>query len=276
MAQSPDNRSPQSRSPQNRSPQRRVERPAHPGAFTLAELLVVVGIIALLAGVALPVLLRAQKQARATQAAADLQAIATALEAYRADFYDYPRLPPTASRTTPDTGSIILAWALNGPYPKAAPSTSPPTPGDGADGAGFRVRPGGQSRVYGPYLAGDRIKLKANAAGYYTFLDAYGQPIQYLVAKAGTKPNYSDESPAGSGEFRNWIYNTDSALYNSADAGPEVLASFKPPLPTSASDAAIQTLFPLLKKSNFTGPFILWTAGVDTVFGSKDDITNIP
>src|SRR5947207_391259 len=65
-----------------------------PGGFTLVELLIVIGIIVLLGALLLGAVMHARMSARATRMAADLQAIAMGLEAYRHDFGDYPRLPP--------------------------------------------------------------------------------------------------------------------------------------------------------------------------------------
>ena len=59
--------------------------------FTLVELMVVIGIIALLATILLPMANRARAVARRTALAADLQAIATAIDAYEHDYGDIPR-----------------------------------------------------------------------------------------------------------------------------------------------------------------------------------------
>ncbi|MCS7034772.1 MAG: type II secretion system GspH family protein [Phycisphaerae bacterium] len=83
--------------------------------FTMVELLVVIAIIALLAGVLLVGVSRLYRQGGRLKSAADLQAIATALEAYKADFADYPRVPD------PNTGAAVLARALVGPSPKPRP-----------------------------------------------------------------------------------------------------------------------------------------------------------
>ncbi|MGI8906465.1 MAG: type IV pilin protein [Candidatus Sumerlaeaceae bacterium] len=59
-------------------------------AFTLIELLIVVGIIAILALVALPNMLEAQVRAKVARAKADLRTIATTMEAYSVDHNRYP------------------------------------------------------------------------------------------------------------------------------------------------------------------------------------------
>jgi prepilin-type N-terminal cleavage/methylation domain-containing protein len=59
-------------------------------AFTLIELLIVIGIIALLAAIAIPNFLEAQVRAKTSRAKAELRAIATALEAYCTDHNAYP------------------------------------------------------------------------------------------------------------------------------------------------------------------------------------------
>jgi type II secretory pathway pseudopilin PulG len=82
-------------------------------AFTLVELLVVISIIVLLAGLLLVAVNRVFRQGSDTRAAADLASIATALEAYKQDFGDYPRVTQT------NTGAAVLCKALIGPSPHA-------------------------------------------------------------------------------------------------------------------------------------------------------------
>ncbi len=67
-----------------------MNAPSTPRAFTLIELLIVVGIIAILALVALPNLLDAQIRAKVARGKADMRTIATAMEAYSADHNRYP------------------------------------------------------------------------------------------------------------------------------------------------------------------------------------------
>lgn len=185
--------------------QRRVAR----RAFTLIELLVVVGIVVLLAGLLLPMLYKSYRAASKTRIAADLNTIATALDAYRNDFGDYPRV------ATPGTGFAVLGKALIGPYDALPTATLPPsnapykagsvgTTGttianqfvavrdtssavgsgadwaqyaysDGADGPGFRIR--AQGKVTPPYLPVDKFKRQGMA-----LLDHNGYPIMYFPA----------------------------------------------------------------------------------------------
>jgi prepilin-type N-terminal cleavage/methylation domain-containing protein len=58
--------------------------------FTLIELLIVIGIISILALIALPNMLDAQVRAKVARGKADLRAIATTMEAYAVDHNRYP------------------------------------------------------------------------------------------------------------------------------------------------------------------------------------------
>ncbi len=59
-------------------------------AFTLIELLVVVGIISILAALAVPNFLEAQVRAKVGRVTADMRAVSLALEQYRVDNNNYP------------------------------------------------------------------------------------------------------------------------------------------------------------------------------------------
>jgi type II secretory pathway pseudopilin PulG len=174
-------------------------------AFTLVELLVVIGIIVLLIGILLPVVSAVRRSAEKNATRLDLQTIGLALESYRKDFGDYPR-PPDSQRKY-----RLLAWALIGPYDAnqgtlkdpLAPTGSPtPNFADGADGPGFRTLwdSGTQkgSKVWGPYLPPDKFKLinKAtdNVPNNYLDLkwdiaDRFGTPIEYFPRWRGGPPD---------------------------------------------------------------------------------------
>lgn len=98
-------------------------------AFTLTELLVVIGIIVALAAIGLPMALRSYKYASKTRTQADLQAISTALNAYRQDFGDYPRIgEKDSSGMGCNVGAAILGKALIGPYGDGLTNPPPPQP----------------------------------------------------------------------------------------------------------------------------------------------------
>ena len=74
--------SPHSQSPRPRPPGARVSTSSRPAAFTLVELLVVIGIIALLIGILVPVIARAREQARVVQCASNIRQIYHAMVMY--------------------------------------------------------------------------------------------------------------------------------------------------------------------------------------------------
>ena len=59
-------------------------------AFTLIELLIVVGIISILAAIAVPNFLEAQTRAKVSRVKADMRSLATAVESYAVDNTKYP------------------------------------------------------------------------------------------------------------------------------------------------------------------------------------------
>jgi prepilin-type processing-associated H-X9-DG protein len=87
-------------------------------AFTLVELLVVIGIIALLIGMLLPVISRAQQASRATKCMSNLRVIAQALFNYSTDnrgfvvpAYNLPFAPGAATNFTGGPQQPMEGWA---------------------------------------------------------------------------------------------------------------------------------------------------------------------
>lgn len=195
--------------------------------FTLVEMLVIIGIIVLILGLAAPMITRAWRAGDRAATYADLQAIATALEAYRQDHGEYPQvrydpsIPPTPitnDRPNPPTGAQVLCQALIAPAPATNSGAAGRKVQDGADGPGFRTR-GTQGRVYGPYLQPGKFKVAdpanpnappaPNKELVLTIMDrSNSRPILYFPAAAG-KPNirvntggvpgfvHSDPTPTG-------------------------------------------------------------------------------
>jgi general secretion pathway protein G len=85
-----------------------------PAGFTLLELLVVITIIAILAGLILNTAGYMQKKAARSRAEAEIAALSAALESYKADMGDYPVGTNGASTgtATPGTNNAFLRAAL--------------------------------------------------------------------------------------------------------------------------------------------------------------------
>ena len=86
----------------------------YPAGFTLIELMVVMAIIAILAGLVLSTAGYVQRKSATSRAEAEIAAISTALESYKADMGDYPRGTndgpnPTAA---PNKGNNFLLTEL--------------------------------------------------------------------------------------------------------------------------------------------------------------------
>src|SRR4051812_27170250 len=152
-----------------RSPRRRNIGGRVGGGFTLVEMLVVISIIIILMALLLPAIGKAYKSAQRASLAADIAAIGTALDAYKADQGDYPRVvgPPVPAKFGYD-GAVALCQAL------LAPADS-----DGKPGMGFTNRPGG--KVFGPYLQSDRFKTRdvtsTNDPTLFVLADRNNNPI---------------------------------------------------------------------------------------------------
>ena len=276
-----------------------------PRAFTLIELLVVIGIIVLLATIVLPMVNAARKHAMRSYMAADLQVICQALEAYKHDFGDYPRLDRDPAHlkneglNSPITGAALLCWALVAPGPANSLQVGPSlSPGDGADGPGFRLR-GTSGPVKGPYLPADRFvigtadiygvvhapKIFNNAQD--VLADRNSSPILYFPATpgavAGALPNgfvapiYTPISPNGNLPTPSVFIFDDNAAYLAPGAN-----AFNP---ANLTRGGWQVMAYRLGDTNFdgtieapgetavtTGPYLLWTAGPDGIFGSDDDV----
>src|SRR5438477_858890 len=91
---------------------------SHPRAFTLVELLVVIGIIALLLALLLPTLSRARESARRTQCLANIAELGRAVLLYAHDNKDH--LPDAGSGNAPDAllsprAVCLPAWPSFGP-----------------------------------------------------------------------------------------------------------------------------------------------------------------
>ncbi len=89
--------------------------------FTLIELLIVVGIIAILALIALPNMLEAQVRAKVSRARADMRSLATALETYATDNNKY--VPGDQNDIVPEQFTTPIAYITSIPQDPFRDST---------------------------------------------------------------------------------------------------------------------------------------------------------
>lgn len=145
--------------------------------FSLIELLVVIGILAILISVLTPMVIHSRHTANVTRMRADLQAISTALEQYKLDHGDYPRARWDADMAL---NMPVLGAALFAPGPAVGLGA------DGADGPGFRTRVPNQGRIYGPYLKDGTFALRVDqTTGAVYVLDRWDVPIEYYPCRPG-------------------------------------------------------------------------------------------
>jgi prepilin-type N-terminal cleavage/methylation domain-containing protein len=227
------------------------------GAFTLVEMLVVVGILAALIAILAPMTIRLLRSGEKARAQADLQSVAAALEAF---YQDFDSTYPSDTSGGTKKGSQILLEALMGPGDAAA---------DGADGFGRRKR-GTQGKVYGPYLPAEKWKYTATE-----LQDRFGNAILYVPARPA-KPNINDTAVA------RYIAGNDGALWNTnyLESKFSPANSFNYLMGDTNTNGQLNSG----ETAAYTGPYLLWGAGGDGQYGIAtlnateaakcDDVTN--
>ena len=192
--------------------------------FTLLELLVAMGIMIVLAGLLVPMLVRAYGVADRTRLSAQLATISTAIEAYRQDFGDIPRFEGSAGTVMP--GANLLGLKLVGPLDATAigsvavtgpnfavgqiavnagvpytlanaTTASGPTGagwfqvptlggGDGVDGPGFKSPSRANNQAAAGPTRGAYIDTNRFTVQGTVILDAVGNPILYYPSRVRT------------------------------------------------------------------------------------------
>jgi prepilin-type N-terminal cleavage/methylation domain-containing protein len=278
-------------------------------AFTLVELLVVIGIIAVLIGILIPVVSKMRIQGQITNTKQQLSRISQAITIYEHDFRGYPGLLPTQAFQGPsgyfDTGSGTdmvtptqytqaedLVMALMGGLNAVSPTTAGSKlqfkkdyVGTGATTLNW-VNPG-KKAAYMPRVESDisspGIQLKADgrlsAYTYVTdseapeFIDQFADPRPLLYMRLNGSAKAGDVNFIVSNNYDPTChYNLFlvSPYLNSTDP-KEILA-------LGASDSRVKQYFTAgqsggsVGTAKFAGTYILISAGADRKFGTDDDI----
>jgi prepilin-type N-terminal cleavage/methylation domain-containing protein len=270
--------------------------------FTLTEILVVLGIMIALAAMIVPAISRAQQKAARAKMRSSLAVLATALDAYKADFQSYPPIPPLFKDVPPGTpqadsntgrqviytpmlGAHVLCNALLGPASAVA---------DGADGFGFRVRKQGQVYTYinpnmlqvrGLYFElesdGDlnwrnEPALALGNFPFNVFIDHNAAPILYFVANSQADPA---TAYAGDGPTNRW--NREQNSYSNTPnkhpgANTKVVDLTLPSFRRMLGDVSRDGKLTGSEKATYTGAYILWSAGPDGLYGFDNPALSLP
>ena len=157
------------------------------GAFTLIEMLTVIAIIAVLAGILIPTTILVMKKTRAAAARADLTSLASAVIQYTNDFgvpppdrntfADDPGGAGYAPFTDMNTPNECLVWFLTREYVQSFRITT----GQG----GWSPGPEATERVHARVRSEPSFNLKTKQKtdydqdGFYEFVDHWGRPYMY-------------------------------------------------------------------------------------------------
>jgi prepilin-type N-terminal cleavage/methylation domain-containing protein len=235
------------------------------GAFTLIEMLVVIGVIAVLAAIALPVMRGVQVKAFRAKVRAELRAIELALSQYDSDTRSLPRL---ARRTAPDVfkddAPALCAALLNAPTARAG----------GGPGTPYLKSAMKLGRLV------DRTRLEPDTMG----LDGVTGAVELTFAETGlaaTAPYQLEHGPLSAEplvlvdplgnpyHYREW-HSVPASLKAGLQANPPLRSGFRQgPL---AADPPIAGPVPDLPHDRFA----LWSNGMNGVneFGDGDDVAS--
>jgi type II secretory pathway pseudopilin PulG len=215
-------------------------------AFTLVELLVVIGIIVLLVGILIPTVARVRQSAQAADTSSGLQALSSACDRYFQDFRAYPGPFSNQQIRAQDFNNIatfVNNGSPSGPFQTMTypgPGTSGTVPAGYAGGfftSEFQEVTGAENLVLG--LLGGLSVQSVNTAGgppYKLVYDpsAIGQgpnslnpstPKKYAPYLDATNLSWRTEGGLKTGRFRD-----DAGLANDTSI-PEFVDRFADPLP---------------------------------------------
>ena len=268
--------------------------------LTIIELLIVLGIIALLVGLLLPSLSAVKKMAKETKQKAQFATIGLALEAFKNDYGDYP--PSDRSRApfiyagSQKLAEALLGWDLLGFHPNSAWRS---------DGLDEHRGPGSYDPAQTRDINGDGVPdtfderkgpyLELANVGAFRLLDLFGtnalgplDPNTFVICDVFGAKKIS----MANGKI---VRAGAPILYYKADTSVKTIrsiyGSFDNTVLLSFKQMADQRDHPLMRSSIFydyiknpkitardwpyrPDSYILISAGADGLYGTRDDITN--
>jgi prepilin-type N-terminal cleavage/methylation domain-containing protein len=242
--------------------------------FTLVEILVVMGIIAVILSIALPVTFKARRQASKARATRDLGALATALEEFKNNNGEYPQIyyPYLGTLTTDvrnaKTGQNVLYCALTGKDMQGNAITNAKS-----------GRPVGAMINVESYRVNDPNALRQ-------ICDSNVKPYLYFVATVPT-PDITSSASGGMFIRNNGGRTAPFSLYNYADCAlfaggmndMQYLMGDGRRMPPYSTSVFPNGRIDAGEVPSSTAPFLLWAAGPDGIYGFDangkcDDATN--
>lgn len=237
--------------------------------FTLVEILVVMGIIAVILSIALPVTFKARRQAAKTRAARDLQALSVGLDEFKNNYNEYPQIyypylgnNPSTDNRNAKTGQNVLYCALTG-----------------KDMQGNAITNAKSGRPAGPMINVESFRVNdPNARNL--ICDSNVKPYLYFVA---TVPEPDITSSANGGMFvRDYTTGAGPPLYTHAYCGNLITLTDMRYLLGDGDKAAGRAPNGYIDSGDVPStkaPFLLWAAGPDAIYGLDingkcDDATN--
>jgi type II secretory pathway pseudopilin PulG len=215
--------------------------------MTLVSVLVALGIMVLLAAIATPVLIRSLRQADRVAELMHLNTISVALNAYKNDMGDYPRVPDGSA------GDTVLYRALAVP---------------------FKLRPTA-GRTYGPYINPDKFKLDTVNS---TILDRRGNPVLYYPNSGTLLYVHTDPSTTTPPEtyVRLQTGTPESrCLFDSTDNPQMSPLAFAVMLGDSNPNGTLETFAPYDERALAKAAFVLISAGPDGRFGPRTALAGV-
>lgn len=187
-------------------------------AFTLVEMLIVLSIIALLAGLTMGAYTYAMRSSKRRVTTGTFEGIKLALDRYYAEFGEYPE--PANSGQTADfppgkpydlSGAACLYQALTGDGYDQLKGVQADNSSGGSDEAPAQSdgKTEGTAEISKKMMAEvpQTIWMKKNAS--YIIIDGFGRPFQYLKAAISTAAGNTPTATTINSTYDLWSYSED-------------------------------------------------------------------